>query len=404
MNSRCIFSALVNVFSTLVIVTLLFFFIVEWRRSSSRRQLQEWLRSSYGKTRQISVSDSESRQKASQKINSALQQGSALSETTDGRVSSTVGIVSLTVGRVSSAGGSVSLGVVKPELSTTALQSGTVRNEHRTGQTSPGKSYHLLVIVLSASKFSERRAASRLVWRRNENFDGELRMKNFYKYIFVCGKSRNRVVAQRLLREQEAEADIVQADVSDAYVALTEKVLWSMRWALSNFQFRYLLKTDDDVFVDLAKLFVQVPWNVQSSFYKGCTAGRKPPGVRVQRARRSKWYVPKAVYQPDFYPPYNQGHGYLLSRDVVQTCLQRAALRPMINVEDAFVGVLLFEANVTARHDPHVHDRPYGGTCKDELPLIIGGVRPAMLRQMALNLKEGRHPCWGVRIPKAHKR
>ncbi|NXP68026.1 B3GT1 galactosyltransferase, partial [Chloropsis cyanopogon] len=55
------------------------------------------------------------------------------------------------------------------------------------------------------------------------------------------------------------------------------------------------------------------------------------------RNRAYKWFVPREVYPNDTYPPYCGGPGYTL---------------PVINMEDAFVGICLHALGVPVTEPP----------------------------------------------------
>lgn len=262
------------------------------------------------------------------------------------------------------------------------------------------ETYHLLAVVLSAPEYSERREAARLSWRKRDSLVTQF--NKTYRYVFVCGKSSSKTVATSLRMEQRVEKDIVMVNMMDSYTCLTEKVLLAMKWAMENVKFNFLLKTDDDVFVDLAKLFLHLPPVAVKSYYMGRTfGGSQLPKIEVVRNCKSKWYVPYSAFKKKFYPPYNQGHGYLLSKDLVQICLQKAELegRPLISVEDSFVGILLSKANITAEDNEHIHDRLKRVTCDDDQAFIIGGIKsPEALKKMMENMDGGRPLCSGIAL------
>ncbi|NXA57256.1 B3GT2 galactosyltransferase, partial [Nothocercus julius] len=59
------------------------------------------------------------------------------------------------------------------------------------------------------------------------------------------------------------------------------------------------------------------------------------------RNKGYKWYVPREVFAEATYPPYCGGPAYVLSGDVARRVFAAAQRVPLINMEDAFVGLCL---------------------------------------------------------------
>ncbi|NXD03544.1 B3GT2 galactosyltransferase, partial [Certhia brachydactyla] len=70
------------------------------------------------------------------------------------------------------------------------------------------------------------------------------------------------------------------------------------------------------------------------------------------RNRAYKWFVPREVYPNDTYPPYCGGPGYVLSGDLARRVFAVAQTVPVINMEDAFVGICLHALGVPVTDPP----------------------------------------------------
>ncbi|NWV12979.1 B3GT5 galactosyltransferase, partial [Ptilonorhynchus violaceus] len=70
------------------------------------------------------------------------------------------------------------------------------------------------------------------------------------------------------------------------------------------------------------------------------------------RDRAYKWFVPREVYPNDTYPPYCGGPGYVLSGDLARRVFAVAQTLPLINMEDAFVGICLHALGVGVTEPP----------------------------------------------------
>ncbi|NXT40227.1 B3GT5 galactosyltransferase, partial [Pelecanoides urinatrix] len=70
------------------------------------------------------------------------------------------------------------------------------------------------------------------------------------------------------------------------------------------------------------------------------------------RSKVYKWYVPPEVYPNDTYPPYCGGPGYVLSGDLAGKIYGVAQTLPVINMEDAFMGVCLHALGIGVTNSP----------------------------------------------------
>ncbi|XP_071500589.1 beta-1,3-galactosyltransferase 5-like [Diadema antillarum] len=200
---------------------------------------------------------------------------------------------------------------------------------------------YLLILVTSAPENKKRRQAIRNTWARYR--DRNILNETHFKTVFLIGRT---FPALRTLLESESEKhkDILFGDYVDSYRNLTLKVQHGMMWAAESCQSRYLLKTDDDCFVNTRVMveFLEKYNHQTTNLY----AGHKLKSRDVLRDPHSKWYVSPSDYQKDLYPPYASGTGYLLSYDVVQRVVSRSPFHHPFPVEDAYMGVLAEDLGV----------------------------------------------------------
>lgn len=196
-------------------------------------------------------------------------------------------------------------------------------------------------------------------------------------------------------QEVTADLDRVVGDavtlsaVREGYANLVYKTLEALRWALQHVPFGALLKTDDDSIVHIgrASQWLHLQRQRSSHFVASMYAGRVFNDSQVIRhnfTKRNllhpewfpddftKWAVPfealatSALTAGYFYPPYASGGGYFLgaaaAREVAGAYdARQAAGRPVVRVEDAFVGILAREAGLTATDISElVQDPPAG--------------------------------------------
>ncbi|KAL1461573.1 hypothetical protein WDU94_013456 [Cyamophila willieti] len=139
--------------------------------------------------------------------------------------------------------------------------------------------------------------------------------------------------------------DIVQGSFIDSYRNLTYKHTLVLKWVLYNCpRVRYVLKIDDDVFVNIVELVKLL--NNTISPYGNCNllmCSHFLRRARVQRSYRSKWRIPFADYPYYYFPPYCEGAAVLYSPDVMFKLYQ--LLQQQDNyfwIDDVYITGMLF--------------------------------------------------------------
>lgn len=154
--------------------------------------------------------------------------------------------------------------------------------------------FKLLVLVISAVKNQNRRDAIRETWAQAKN-DVEIQ--------FVSSQDTF------LNAEKLVYNDILEVDVADEYRLLSLKLLKAFD-SVHSLNFEYLLKCDDDTFVDIPKIINELKLAPKNKFYWGYFDGN----AHIKRA--GKWKETDWILC-DKYLPYALGGGYVLSKDLV---------------------------------------------------------------------------------------
>lgn len=124
-------------------------------------------------------------------------------------------------------------------------------------------------------------------------------------------------------------------------------------WAVRYWKFSFLLKMDDDTFVNTRALFALLkdPKTPQEKLYMGRVNSRAVP----YRSGRSG--VIKEEYSTRFYPPFCPGFGIVFSVDVVTIFVDLFDTIPAFRLDDVYLGLLAAKAGVRAtpqnRFDVH---------------------------------------------------
>ena len=209
--------------------------------------------------------------------------------------------------------------------------------------------YTFIIFIISAPDHTDHRNVLRekswpnYAWRDK---DGNLVEK--WKYMFVVGKTESEKLTSRMEKEVEIYKDMIIADELDSYHNLVLKVLWILEYSVQNYNFGFLIKTDDDTFINIKLLneFISsLPKQNSELFYGGVRIARQPV------LRKGRYGVPKELWKPDIYAPYCSGSGYMLSNGSVSELLRvhQTGVQPLFYVEDAFMGAL---AHHSGKLDP----------------------------------------------------
>ena len=231
----------------------------------------------------------------------------------------------------------------------------------------------VLITVCSAVENIDRRKAIRSTWG-----DTVLLTASGVRLVFVVARTdpvrSPPGIERRVIAEHRRKGDVVQADFIDNYVNLTSKTVAALRWATRACPLvRYVMKSDDDVYVDVAALTRRLEeerttqistFGVDDDSANAFIIGQVVDSARPVRDRRSKWYTSTSIYPAEFYPPYTSGTGYVLGASVVQRLIALLDIKTGITrpfwLEDVFITGMLAASlpDVRLVHDPRFNFRP----------------------------------------------
>uniref|UniRef100_A0A8C9QDZ8 Hexosyltransferase n=1 Tax=Spermophilus dauricus TaxID=99837 RepID=A0A8C9QDZ8_SPEDA len=181
--------------------------------------------------------------------------------------------------------------------------------------------------------------------------------------------------------ESAAQGDILQAAFQDSYRNLTLKTLSGLNWVNKHCPMaRYVLKTDDDVYVNVPELVSELilrggpgeQWERGVEPQRSAAAVNKEPEsqalgsqavpllylgrvhwrVKPSRTPGDRHRVSEEQWPPTWgpFPPYASGTGYVLSASAVQLILKVASRTPPLPLEDVFVGVSARRGGLAPTH------------------------------------------------------
>ncbi|KAL1116874.1 hypothetical protein AAG570_005343 [Ranatra chinensis] len=240
----------------------------------------------------------------------------------------------------------------------------------RTGHPSRQSSSYLLVIaVLSASDHAQQREAIRQTWGG--------RLNRAVRLFFVVGAAPSRL-EHNLKAEHEANGDLLRVQAPESYRGLTRKLLDTLKRLHADYRFDYLLKVDDDSFVQLDGLIEELR-GLEGPLYWGYFQGR---GTVFQEGRwkETNWFL------CDRYLPYAYGGGYVLSHNLVQFIVQNADMLSEYNSEDVSVATWLAPLKLNRVHDARFNTQTVSRGCRNS-HLILHKQSPDDMRRLHLRLQ-----------------
>ncbi|XP_073510301.1 beta-1,3-galactosyltransferase 1-like [Phyllobates terribilis] len=206
----------------------------------------------------------------------------------------------------------------------------------------------LVIMILGMCHDSESRHTIRETWGNVSIYDVEV------VRIFLVGLSKTfpERIQDMLEEENGVFGDIVQQDFMDTYYNLTLKTLMGMEW-VTKFcpSASYVIKIDNDMFLNVDNLVHQLlnpDLPVRENYFTGHIVANTGP----LRSKAYKWYVPEEVYPNDTYPPYCSGPGYVFSADMAKKIYDVAQEIRVIPMEDAFMGICLYELHIPPTEPP----------------------------------------------------
>ena len=215
----------------------------------------------------------------------------------------------------------------------------------------PNSLFLLILVSTNVGNF-DRRHLIRKTW------GADFSIKSKWKSVFLLGKNDNHDEMSKVKKESEIYGDMVQAEYHEHFWNMSYKVAMGFEWSVKYCTFNYLLKSDDDVFVNTFGLmdFLSKYTTPKKKFYTGNIM------VGSVVLRNGRYGVAPEEYNETFYKPYCSGGGYILSRDVVEKFLSYFDVLKPLKIDDAYIGILANRAGVKVTHNKEF--RMYEDKCE----------------------------------------
>ncbi|XP_049882671.1 uncharacterized protein LOC126378389 isoform X2 [Pectinophora gossypiella] len=231
-----------------------------------------------------------------------------------------------------------------------------------------------------------------------ENVADDGNTERDFRVVFLLGLPVNKTLQSMIEEEVDTYGDIIQEGFIDSYNNLTLKSIMMLKWITNkcNDRVRYILKTDDDMYINVMNLLLTLR-NRSAQYDKKVAEGFKSKeymligdlisGARPVSDLHSKWYTPRYMYDGRVYPHYLSGTAYAFSSPAAHALYQAALATHYFHLEDIYItGMcsLRTRPRVIPRDEPlfsyQSESSEESNVCCGHARITVHRVRPAVIR------------------------
>lgn len=218
--------------------------------------------------------------------------------------------------------------------------------------------------------------------------------------FFVLGETPSKAVQSRIRTEAYDMNDIIQGSFIDSYDNLTLKSLYGMRWVMENCGHRFMLKTDQDVWVNTPNLIRHL--RSIGSNVRLLLTGHVHRNTRPYRSYYDKYSVSLSEYSNSSYPDFVSGTAYMMSRQVLIAIYRCAVAKShLLHLEDVqLTGICASELSVDRTHNKLFHFQrlfPCGPKMREAI--TSHGYDPDEMRQLWMSMYRDGYPFAATHYP-----
>ncbi|XP_074657331.1 beta-1,3-galactosyltransferase 5-like [Tubulanus polymorphus] len=207
----------------------------------------------------------------------------------------------------------------------------------------------IIIVTTAVNRKPEVRQAIRDTWG---SWTKDPRMRA--AVVFLVGSPRPGLdprLLEALTNESRQYGDVIMTEFVDDYRNMTLKSMAMLHW-VQKFcpNARYVIKCDDDVFVNVPVLVRDFP--AMDSAQIGMTMhGYLIDWGTPYRVPYHKWCVSERNFPHKYFPKYCNGPLYAFSSRLVAPLLRAAYLVTLIPIEDVFIcGIVAEKAGIERKH------------------------------------------------------
>ncbi|CAK9813152.1 Beta-1,3-galactosyltransferase 1 [Anthophora plagiata] len=162
--------------------------------------------------------------------------------------------------------------------------------------------------------------------------------------VFLLGIGKENMW-KHISRESQMYNDLLQGDFLEDYRNLTIKHLMGLRWASENCKATFLIKSDDDIVLDIYKILQFLRKDILK---KNAIAGYILRRMEPVRISNNKWFVTREDFPDNIYPDFLSGWFYITSLKVVQLLVSTSKqFKNFFWIDDVFItGILRQECGL----------------------------------------------------------
>lgn len=195
---------------------------------------------------------------------------------------------------------------------------------------------------------------------------------------FIIGDTDSSNVESALQTESLSHRDIIRVPVLESYFNLTLKTGEFFKWASASYDFKWIMKCDDDSFVRIDLILQDLLARNTERLYMGKIWTGTPVDRRIDSHTPWKQHHPFAA-----------GAGYILSNDLINFIVTNYDNLYKFPLEDVAVGSWISGIRVNYVDHPHFHSLPEG--CDRDM-LVQNPADIKVMKQTFFNAVKG-IPC-----------
>ena len=197
--------------------------------------------------------------------------------------------------------------------------------------------FKLVVLVSTHALHTGRRKLIRYYWGNHSRWTTPFQ----WKVIFVTGFFSSFQKIQ-LHAEADTYKDTLIESVEEDFYTLSFKVMLGLKWVQANLKYDFLLKCDDDVFVNIDRL-MRLLLTTRDQYF-----GHKMEFQPVEREGR--YGVSVEEHPGRIYDPFCSGGGFVLSHLTVSRMIPFFNWVNPLKIDDAYIGKIVTKAGIKAIH------------------------------------------------------
>ena len=197
--------------------------------------------------------------------------------------------------------------------------------------------FKLVVLVSTHALHTGRRKLIRYYWGNHSRWTTPFQ----WKVIFVTGFFSSFQKIQ-LHAEADTYKDTLIESVEEDFYTLSFKVMLGLKWVQANLKYDFLLKCDDDVFVNIDRL-MRLLLTTRDQYF-----GQKMEFQPVEREGR--YGVSVEEHPSPIYDPFCSGGGFVLSHLTVSRMIPFFNWVNPLKIDDAYIGKIATKAGIKAIH------------------------------------------------------